>query len=252
MSRIQILMYHRVGHFPQRMPSHRAQYCDLPRFKAQMAMLKLLGYNVISLDAAAAGLRGEARLPSRPVVLTFDDGYVDFLDVVAPVLLEHGYPASVYAVAGMLGKTNEWVIPEGLEPAPLMDARQLREVHALGFTVGSHTVSHPRLAREETGRIVHELTDSRRMLEDVLGDRVDHLCYPYGSHDIRAIDAAAAAGYVTGTTCQRAPATSADDLLSLPRKAVSQGNTAFGLFWMMFAKNRARGKAIRRAAGLGD
>ena len=48
-SRVHILMYHRVGHFPDRMPSHRGQYCHLPRFKAQMAMLRHLGYRVIWL-----------------------------------------------------------------------------------------------------------------------------------------------------------------------------------------------------------
>lgn len=246
MSRIQILMYHRVGHFPQRMPSHRAQICHLPRFKAQMAMLRHCGYSVVSLDDAAAGLRGEKSLPPRPVVLTFDDAYVDFLEQAAPVLQAHGYPATVYAVAGLLGKTSEWVTPEGLVPAPLMSAAQLREIQAMGFTVGSHTVSHPRLAQVDTPRVIEEVTASKRMLEDVLGVPVKHFCYPYGSHDLRAVEAAAEAGYVTGTTCQRGPATEADDLLSLPRKAVSQGRTALGLFWMMFAKNRTRGQAIRR------
>lgn len=246
MSRVQILMYHRIGHFPKRMPSHRAQYCHLPRFKAQMSMLKHLGCNVVSLDAAARGLRGETPLPPRPVVLTFDDGYLDFLELAAPVLLEHGYTATVYAVAGLLGKTAAWVAPEGLEAAPLMSASQLREIDALGFSVGSHTVTHPRLARIETAQIARELTDSKHMLEDALGKRVDHFCYPYGSHDIRAVEAAANAGYVTGTTCQRAPATPRDDLLTLPRKPISQGNTAFGLFWMMCARNRPKGQAIRR------
>lgn len=246
MSRIHILMYHRVGHFPQRMPSHRAQICHLPRFKAQMAMLRYCGYSVVSLDDAAAALRGGKALPPKPVVLTFDDAYVDFLEQAAPVLQAHGYPATVYAVAGLLGKTSEWVTPEGLVPAPLMSAAQLREIHAMGFTVGSHTVSHPRLAQMDTPRIAEELTASKRMLEDVLGAPVKHFCYPYGSHDLRAVEAAAEAGYVTGTTCQRAVATSADDLLTLPRKAVSQGNTAFGVLWKLLTKNTSKQAALRR------
>ncbi len=246
MSRVQILMYHRIGHFPHKMPSHRAQYCHLPRFRAQMGMLKRLGYSVVSLDAAASGLRGEAPLPPRPVVLTFDDAYVDFLEFAMPVLLEHGYTATVYAVAGLLGRTAEWASPEGLEAAPLMSAGQLREVAAQGFAVGSHSLSHPRLASLETPQIVHELAASKRTLEDQLGRRVDHVCYPYGSHDLRVVEAAAEAGYVTGTTCRRAPATAGDDLLTLPRKPVSQGMTAFGLFWMMYARNRPKGQVVRR------
>lgn len=247
MSRVQILMYHRVGHFPDRMPSHRAQYCHLPRFKSQMEILRRFNWNVISLDDAAAGLLGKNKLPPRSVVLTFDDGYVDFLELAAPVLMAHGYPATVYAVAGMLGQTNEWVIPEGLEPAPLMNAAQLREVQSMGFTVGSHTVSHPRLAQSETPRIADEITMSKKVLEDILGKRVDHFCYPYGSHDIRAVEAAAEAGYLTGTTCVRAVATPADDLLTLPRKPVSQGNSALGVLWKLLTKNTAQHPPTRRA-----
>lgn len=246
-ARVHILMYHRVGDFPVRMPSHRGQYCDLPRFKAQMAMLKRLGFNVVSLDAAVAGLRGERPLPPRAVALTFDDAYVDFLEHAAPVLAEYAYPACVYAVAGMLGGRSEWVAPEGLAPAPLMDAAQLREVQAMGFTVGSHTMTHPRLARVESAQqLATELGDSRKVLEDVLGRPVDHFCYPYGSHDLRAVEAAARAGYVTATTCLRAVATPADDLLSLPRKAVHQGTTAFGVAWKLMARNHPKTPPIRR------
>lgn len=246
MTRINILTYHRVGDFPTRMPSHRGQYCHRPRFTAQMAMLARCGYTVIDIDTAAAGLRGEVALPSRPVVLTFDDGYVDFLEHAAPVLKAHGYPAVVYAVAGMLGGTSAWVTPEGIESAPLMSAAQLREVRAMGFTVGSHTVSHPRLAQLNTRQITEETTISKRILEDALGSSVDHFCYPYGNHDIRAVNAVAEAGYVTATTCVRAIATPPDDLLSLPRKPVSQGNSSLGVLWKLLTKNTPRTTPIRR------
>ena len=138
MTRVHILMYHRVGQFPGRVKAHGALYCHLPRFKAQMTMFRLLGYTVISLDDAAAGLRGDKPLPARPLVLTFDDAYVDFLDNAAPVLKAHGYPATVYAVSGLVGATSSWDAGVGPEPAPLMTAAQLREVQAMGFTIGSH------------------------------------------------------------------------------------------------------------------
>lgn len=247
MKQVQILMYHRVGDFPGRVKAHGALYCHLPRFRAQMKLFKLLGYRVISLDEAAAGLRGDAPLPPRPLVLTFDDAYVDFLENAAPVLKAHGYPATVYAVSGLVGKTSSWVAPEGLEPASLMNAAQLRAVQDLGFTIGSHTVTHPHLAQADDARIRAEARDSKAALEDILGTRVDHFCYPYGSHDIRAVEAAAAAGYVTGTTCVRAAATPEDDLLTLPRKAVSRGDDMFGVAWKLLTKNLPKHAQIRRA-----
>ncbi|HPI61885.1 polysaccharide deacetylase family protein, partial [Zoogloea sp.] len=216
MTQVQILMYHRVGHFPGRVKAHGALYCHLPRFRAQMKMFRVLGYSVISLDDAAAGLRGEIALPPRPLVLTFDDAYVDFLANAAPVLKAHGYPATVYAVSGLIGTTSSWDAGVGPEPAPLMNAAQLREVQDMGFTIGSHSKSHLRLAQQDDACIAAETRDSKTALEDLLGRRVDHFCYPYGSHDLRAVQAAAAAGYVTGTTCVRAAATPAEDLLALP------------------------------------
>jgi peptidoglycan/xylan/chitin deacetylase (PgdA/CDA1 family) len=246
MKQVQILMYHRVGNFPGRVKAHGALYCHLPRFRAQMKLFKVLGYRVISLDEAAAGLRGDAPLPARPLVLTFDDAYVDFLENAAPVLKAHGYPATVYAVSGLVGKTSSWVAPEGLEPASLMNAAQLRAVQDLGFTIGSHTVTHPHLAQADDARILAEARDSKAALEDILGKSVDHFCYPYGSHDIRAVNAAAAAGYVTGTTCVRAAATPEDDLLTLPRKAVSRGDDVFGVAWKLMTKNLPKYPQIRR------
>ena len=246
MTQVQILMYHRVGHFPGRVKAHGALYCHLPRFRAQMRLFKLLGYSVVSLDDAAAGLRGELALPPRPLVLTFDDAYVDFLANAAPVLKAHGYPATVYAVSGLVGTTSSWDAGVGPEPAPLMNAAQLREVQSLGFTIGSHSKSHLRLAQQDDACILAEARDSKLALEDLLGRRVDHFCYPYGSHDLRTVHAAAEAGYLTGTTCVRAAATPADDLLTLPRKAVSRGDDVFGVAWKLLTKNLPKVTPIRR------
>lgn len=246
MKSVQILMYHRVGHFPGRVKEHGALYCHLPRFKAQMTMFRLLGYTVIDLEQAAAGLQGQSPLPAKPLVLTFDDAYVDFLTVAAPVLLEHGYPATVYAVSDLIGKTSSWDASTGIVPAALMTAQQLREVSDLGFTVGSHSRRHLRLADQDEACIGEELRTSKSRLEDVLGCQVGHFCYPYGSHDLRVVDAAAEAGYRTGTTCNRAAATADDDLLTLPRKAVSRGDDLMGVAWKLLFKNSPKHAPIRR------
>ena len=247
MSPVQILMYHRVGHFPGRVKAHGALYCHLPRFRAQMSMFRRLGYKVIGLDQAVAGLQGLQPLPPRPLVLTFDDAYVDFLEHAAPVLLEHGYPATVSAVSGLVGATSIWDEGVGPEPAALMNAAQLREVQALGFTLGSHSKTHLRLAQQPDARLIAETRDSRSALQDLLGRSVDHFCYPYGSHDLRAVEAVAAAGYRSATTCVRAAATAQDDPLTLPRKAVSRGDDLFGVAWKLLFKNRPKQPPIRRS-----
>lgn len=246
MNSVQILMYHRVGEFPGRVKSHGALYCHLPRFKGQMSMFKWLGYQVISLDDAVAGLAGRIALPDKPLVLTFDDAYVDFLQNAAPVLIAYGYPATVYAVSNLVGQSSSWDTGTGSDPAPLMNAAQLREVQEMGFTIGSHSSSHQRMAQQPDERIDSELRDSKSALEDMLGCSVDHFCYPYGSHDLRCVEAAAQAGYMSATTCQRAAATPLNDPLSLPRKAVSRGDSLLGLWWKLRFKDIPKHPAIRR------
>ena len=108
-------------------------------------------------------------------------------------------------------------------------------------------MSHVKLAEQDTATIRREVSDCKAMLEDLLGEAVPHFCYPYGSHDIRAVEAVAEAGYECATTCLRAPAGPADDPLTLPRKAVSYGDTLVGVLWKMHLKNTPKQPPIRRA-----
>lgn len=246
MNGIQILMYHQVGDFPA-MDTHRATYCDYRRFGTQMAYLKLGGYHVLRLDDALRCLRGEMPIPPRAVVLTFDDAYENFYEYAFPVLQKHGFPAMVYPISGMLGQPAAWLAADNHATPLLMSAARLRQLRAAGIDIGSHSVSHVRLTEQSIERIREEATRSKAELEDVLGERIDHFCYPYGSHDMRVVEAVAAAGYRSATTCERAPATCADDPLTLPRKAIAWGDSLIGVWWKMHMKNTRKRPPIRRS-----
>ncbi|HJV73375.1 MAG TPA: polysaccharide deacetylase family protein [Noviherbaspirillum sp.] len=245
MSGIQILMYHQVGDFPA-MKTHRATYCDYRRFARQMTYLKFAGYHVLRLDEALKCLRGDAPMPSRAVALTFDDAYENFYEYAFPVLQKHGFPATVYAISGMLGQSATWLAADGHDTPPLMNAARLRQLRSAGIDIGSHSATHVRLAEQSTERIREEVMQSKKVLEDAIGERIDHFCYPYGSHDIRAVETVAEAGYLSATTCERAAATPADDPLTLPRKAVSWGDSLIGVLWKMHFKNAPKRPPIRR------
>ncbi|WP_295456300.1 polysaccharide deacetylase family protein [uncultured Thiodictyon sp.] len=249
MNGISILMYHQVGDF-QRVKTHRAVYCHQRRFAAQMALLKRLGCSVLTMDEVQACLAGERAVPPRAVAITFDDGYENFYEVALPQLQRHGFPATVYVVAGLVGGCADWLPADGLPAAPLMGAERLREVRRAGIQIGSHAMSHVPLAGLAAGALAAELADSRRVLEDLLGEPIRHLCYPYGSHNLAVVEATAAAGYATGVTCQRARATATFDPLALPRKAISLGDDLLGFLWKVQFKHRPKGVAVRRR-GLG-
>ena len=118
----------------------------------------------------------------RQVVLTFDDGTSDFLEHALPILQEFRFTATIFAVAGMVGGQREWKSLPGqppLAPVPLMSATELRTLHEMGFTIGSHTVSHRPLIGLNIEEADKEITDSRAILTNMLGVAINWFAYPY-------------------------------------------------------------------------
>ena len=231
---LSILMYHQIGRF-EAMRVHRANYCDAGRFARQMGFLARAGFHVISLEQALAGLRCEKDLPPRAVLLTFDDAYAGFLEHALPVLVENRFPAVVYAISAWVGQRMRWADPlPGRAEPNLMSAGDLRAVMDAGVSVGSHGASHRKLGELAPAEQAQELGGSRAALEDLLGQPVQHLCYPFGSFNADTVRLAAEAGYRSGMTCLRGAATGFDHPLVLPRKAISFGDNLLGFAWKLF------------------
>ncbi|MGL1832730.1 polysaccharide deacetylase family protein [Rhodocyclaceae bacterium SMB388] len=246
---ISIMMYHQIGPFPKlnrTMNLHRSTYCRVERFRAQMGWLARHGYTVLSMDQVLACVTGHRTTPPRAVALTFDDGYENFAEHAWPILRSHRFPATVYLISGLIGRPSSWFAADGRDTPPLMSGARIRQLASEGCTFGAHTVSHAKLAEHDTARIRSEVRDCKTQIEDVLGQRINHFCYPYGSHDLRCLDAVAAAGYASATTCVRASASLGDDPLALPRKAISYGDNLLGVAWKLHMKNHAKEAKVRR------
>jgi peptidoglycan/xylan/chitin deacetylase (PgdA/CDA1 family) len=185
------LMYHRVVERVVAPDPHHLQIGQAD-FDRQLGALAARGCRV--LDPAAALAAARAGEGADVVVLTFDDGYADFHAHALPVLGKYGFVATVFVVSERIGGWNDW--DAGVAPrADLMDITQLREVLAAGIRIGSHSATHPRLARLAAADLRREIAGSRRTLEDRLGVAVDAFCYPYGDCSAPARDAVVEAGY---------------------------------------------------------
>jgi peptidoglycan/xylan/chitin deacetylase (PgdA/CDA1 family) len=214
-----VLMYHSIS--PSRLPDPHRVRVHPGRLDRHLGLLRRLGLRGVSLaELMAARDRGEAR---GLVGLTFDDGYADFLEHAVPVLARHGMTATLYVVAGLLGGENDWDDGPRLR---LLDADGVRAVAAAGHEVGSHTLTHVRLADADPATVTREVAESRRVLQEVLQAEVPGFCYPWGSFDAAAADAARAAGYdhacVTGDYVP-------GDRFTVPRSYVAPGDTALHL-----------------------
>jgi peptidoglycan/xylan/chitin deacetylase (PgdA/CDA1 family) len=237
---ISVLMYHQVGEFA-RPAAHRALFCHVKRFRAQMAYLKWMNIPVLSLEQAHRVLF-EGQTLSRPaVVLTFDDGYENFREHAWPVLQEHGFPVTAFLVSDLMGKSSEWLGSEFAERPPLMDGPTVRRLADEGVSFGSHACSHPRLSRLSPEQMRREIFDSKAALEDTLGRPVPDFCYPYGDYNTQARDMVAEAGYRSGLTCIKGPANTAHNPFEIPRKAISYGDNLVGFAWKVHVKNKRKG-----------
>jgi peptidoglycan/xylan/chitin deacetylase (PgdA/CDA1 family) len=207
-----ILNYHAVA----QLEDDPNRTCISPaRFESQLLSLKrrrLRGTSVREL------LRARSTGNDKALVgLTFDDGYKDFLHTALPTLEKYGFSATVFVVAGMLGKDNNWEHWYSPRPKmPLLETADLREIAERGVEIGSHSMSHPKLPTLDLDSLESEVSGSRQVLSEVLGEAVEGFCYPYGVLDYSSIRAVQRAHYAYACTVNARVAWSTYDLPRIP------------------------------------
>jgi peptidoglycan/xylan/chitin deacetylase (PgdA/CDA1 family) len=191
--KLTILMYHKVDE-PSAGVRFPGNYVAPDQFQQQMEALLRWGYRSIGfeqwLDYRAGGATS---LPDKPLIVTFDDGYTCFGRNAWPVLRSLGIGATVFLVAGQIGGTNAWDRDELQEP--LLDAARIRALQAEGVSFGSHSYTHPPLAKISPDRAVEELTRSREALGELLERDVNVFAYPFSNQNSVVRDLARQAGY---------------------------------------------------------
>lgn len=228
-SPIPVLVYHQIDAAPPKGASFRSLYVSPAAFARQMQLLDVLGYQGLSMSGLMPYLRGETH--GKVVGITFDDGYLNNLTHALPVLQQHGFSSTCYAVSQRLGQTNVWDEAQGIIQTPLMDAGQLRQWVAGGQEVGAHTRHHVFLPQCDNRTCLEEMTLGRAELEEATGSAVTHFCYPYGQYTAEHVAMARQAGYETVTTTQRRRVASGADLWQLPRVPILR-STTLPVFWL--------------------
>jgi peptidoglycan/xylan/chitin deacetylase (PgdA/CDA1 family) len=220
---IPILMYHHVS-APKPGTRDAFAWLWLPEssFRKQMSALKRAGYHAITMRQAYDGWRKGKPLPRRPVVLSFDDGYLSQYTHARPVLRRLRWP-------GVLNLTIRNIGPRGLS------TRQVKALISDGWEVDSHTVKHTNLTADGPKQLHHELVDSRRELRRRFGVRADFFCYPLGSFNDQVIAAVRAAGYLAATTTIEGYATGSN-MYALSRIQVDGSESARDLMHKLAAE----------------
>ena len=199
-----------------------------------MQFLHEKNYRAISLSDAVRIIKSATNhtIPQSPnppikyVVLTFDDGYRDFYTHAFPVLKRFGFTATVFLPTDYIGNDRA-----GLRGKQHLTWEEVRELHALGITFGSHTCSHPQL--RDVGRDVlkDELGRSHSAIETEVG-ACDGFCYPYkfpeqDGHFVTVLtDSFQSAGYDYCVTSRIGTTNTPSDIFSLKRIPINSGDDA--------------------------
>ena len=223
---VPILLYHHLGD-PPAGDRHASLWVAPQRFRAQVRALHAAGLHAVTLARVHAAWHGGARLPARPVVITFDDGFPE-QDAVGRVALRRlRWPAVLNLQLDRLDLAG------GLSRAAV------RRMVADGWEVDDHSTTHPDLTRVGAARLRSEVTGSRAAMRRALGLDPRFFCYPYGRVDARVRRAVQAAGFLGATTTRPARATARDDPFTLPRIVVRRTTTPAQL--VRIATGRAGG-----------
>jgi len=204
-------MYHRIASVP-------GDRNALPeeKFEEQMRYLEENGFHSITVDELQAHFLHGKRLPKKPVVLTFDDGYEDNFSAGLPILKKYRHVGNVFPIANWIGRENKWE-NFGKAPTRTMNESELALWRDEGHYVGSHTMDHPFLSRCDTDLLHDELSGSKRFFENLNGKPVECLCYPYGDFDRKVMQEAEKCGYKLGLAIFYDVPLWTQDLLALPR-----------------------------------
>jgi len=242
-----VLAYHGLGRYPRELDPSNLML-DPDRFRAQMRTMRRRGYRFIALSEFVAHLDpGEP--PDGLCALTFDDGSVDNLEVVAPLLAELDAPATMFVCPGLLGAAH-FAMPPAAR-VRLMDGDQLRELARSPMVeIGSHTNTHADLSGATAEDAYREMASSKLALEELLQRPVHSFAYPKCAYSPSCPAAARRAGYEVAVTCAgrggwRRLELARESIDSLDRR-ISFALKSRGLFFPL-RESRA-GRLLRRAA----
>jgi peptidoglycan/xylan/chitin deacetylase (PgdA/CDA1 family) len=200
---------------------HSVDAAQRRRFALQMDTLLRLTRPI------AAGQRPPLNGCTRYSAVTFDDGFVSVVENALPELEQRNIPATLFIPTGSLGASPAWVRNPSAPAARerVMSEAQISALrHHPLVSIGSHTVSHPNLARLDDTRAAFELAESRAQLEAIVGRPVTLFSFPHGAYTSRTLELARASGYERVFTIAPQRACLAADSFILGRVAASPGD----------------------------
>lgn len=166
---VPVICYHQIRNWRPRDSKSAKDYIVEPdNFKAHIKMLADSGYHTILPDQLYDYLVYGKALPSKPVMLTFDDTDLDQYTIAAPELKKYGYKAVYFIMTVSIGRPN------------YMNSQQIKELSYEGNIIGSHTWDHHNFKKLKGEDWLIQLDKPTKRLEDITGKKIEYFAYPFG------------------------------------------------------------------------
>jgi peptidoglycan/xylan/chitin deacetylase (PgdA/CDA1 family) len=211
---IPVLLYHSISDWPS--PAIAPFAVTPATFGRHLDLIEADHHTLTVSTLMAMRSRGEP-LPSAPVVITFDDGFVDNLEVAAPMLAARRQTATVYLTTSYLGSARAVTRRTVGE---MLHWEQLRDLDAFGFEIGAHAHTHRQLDVLPLAEAALEIRRSKELLEDHLGRPVATFAYPHGYSSPAVRAEVAAAGFDSACGVRNALSHTRDDRWRIARLSV--------------------------------
>ncbi|MGI4738928.1 MAG: polysaccharide deacetylase family protein [Janthinobacterium lividum] len=228
-----VLMYHKIPEAP--IATKHQIFVTKENFAKHLAYFKSHAISPITFrdyQDFASGRRPLAEFPKRPIVLTFDDGYLDNYTNLLPLMQQVGYRGVLYLLGDFEVRYNQWDLAvDPTEPrADIMSEAQKQAFVAAGWEIGAHTQTHPRLAALPPTQAAHEISASKAELERRLGINILSFAYPYGDLSPATKQLVAEAGFTYAVATDSGGMHLEDDRMQIFRINMFPHETGGSLF----------------------
>lgn len=176
--KVPILMYHYISEPPADADEYRVDLSVAPdQFREQMAYLRDSGYTPIDFYSLTTAIVGYTELPDKPVILTFDDGYIDNYENAYPILEEFGFKATFFIISEFIDQGQE-----GYMSWPMIE-----ELARAGHRIESHSRTHPDLTEKDRDDLIWQILGAQETIAAHVGYRPRYFCYPGGDYNDETI-----------------------------------------------------------------
>ncbi len=228
---IPILMYHKIPH--SKLESQHKIFVTAKNFEQHLKFFKAWGFTTITfneLQDFKSARKDFSLFPKKPLLLTFDDGYVDNLEIASPLLKKYGFKAQLFLLANAKINSNEWDHSPTEKSHQIVAGNERQKWKSSAFVIGSHGFSHERITAMEEEKARAELRLSKQELEKEFGANISVYAFTYGDTNLQMAQMAFDEGYDYAVNTDSGGLLIEEDPYCIFRVNIFPDETFFSLF----------------------